>query len=421
MIGLADCNNFFVSCERSIAPGLEGKAVVVLSNNDGCVVARSNEAKALGIKMGVPAFQIADLIRAKRVIALSGNHLLYRKISLHVHDIMRRFSPETIDYSVDESFLIMDGVPSHALPEIGKMIWKTCRDEASIPVTVGFAPSKTLAKIVCETCKKQGESVGMITSVKEAMPMMQALPISELWGVGRRLAKRMYTDGIYSIADLAVKDVSWVRSKYGVNGERTWRELNGESCIELSHVARPLQDSISESRTFPYDVNDFDYLRARISIYTSHCARQLRSMRGVTQQLGVFLHTNRFAAGGRLQTPQAIIKFNEPTDNTHELVRASIKILESIWTPGVAYKRGGIWLSEIKPVESLLPSLFDTDQELLRRKSNLRQLMRTVDGINSSPATEVIKLASQIVLGDPGHNDGYSSSFQSPSSREKKR
>lgn len=155
MIGLADCNNFFVSCERSVDRSLENRAVVVMSNNDGCVVARSNEAKALGIKMGQPAFEIRQLVNSGKVIALSGQHLLYRNISLKIHDIFRRYAPRAIDYSVDESFLDMTGIPDNMLQEIGEAICKTCWDEMRIPVTIGFASTKTLAKIVTEACKKK--------------------------------------------------------------------------------------------------------------------------------------------------------------------------------------------------------------------------------------------------------------------------
>ena len=269
MVGLADCNNFFVSCERTLNPALENQAVVVLSNNDGCVVARSNEAKRAGIKMGQPAFQIKDRIQSGEIIALSGNHLLYREISLKVHDIFRRYAPMTLDYSVDEAFLIMDGIPDSQLRSIGEAIAANCWDELHIPVTIGFAPSKTLAKIVAESCKKRGKRVGVLLKAEAARPVIQKMSISDLWGIGRRLSKRLYTSGVYTIADFADKDLGWIRTNLGINGERSWRELHGEHCIELSHVQTQLQDSVSESRTFPEDVDDYDYIRASIAIYAA--------------------------------------------------------------------------------------------------------------------------------------------------------
>ena len=199
MIGLADCNNFFVSCERSINPALDGKPVVVLSNNDGCVVARSNESKRLGVKMGQPAFEIRDMIEKHRIIALSGNHLLYRDISLRVHDIFRRFVPSALDYSVDESFLDVNGIPVDVLPEIGEAIYDACWKEMRIPVTIGFAPTKTLAKIATEVSKKGGQRLGIIYDEADAVKIYDNIPIYDLWGVGRRLTKMLYQNGVYTI------------------------------------------------------------------------------------------------------------------------------------------------------------------------------------------------------------------------------
>lgn len=199
MTGLADCNNFFVSCERAQNPQLEGRAVVVLSNNDGCAVARSNEAKRLGVKMGQPAFELRELITSEQLIALSGNHTLYRDISLRIHDIFRRYAPDTTDYSVDEAFLDMTGIPDSELPGIGAAIVKTCMEEERIPVTIGFAATKTLAKIATERGKKAGERVVMLTDQEEIGKILSDMPIGDLWGIGRRLAKRMYLAGVHTI------------------------------------------------------------------------------------------------------------------------------------------------------------------------------------------------------------------------------
>ncbi len=294
MLGLVDCNNFFVSCERTLDRSLEGRAVVVLSNNDGCVVARSNEAKQLGIKMGQPAFEIRDLIVHGDVVALSGNHLLYRDISLRIHDIFRRYAPRTIDYSVDEAFLDMEGIPDDVLEEIGLEICKRCWAEEHIPVTVGFAPSKTLTKIATEVGKKSSRRVVTLFDEQERKQIMDRLPIRELWGIGRRLAKRLYMDGIYTIGAFYDREIMWVRSKLGINGERSWRELHGQPCIELSHLDRKVQDSISETRTFATDISDFDYLRSRIAIFCSHVARRLRAMNAECGEICVFLSSNRF-------------------------------------------------------------------------------------------------------------------------------
>lgn len=413
MIGLADCNNFFVSCERTLNPALEGRAVVVLSNNDGCVVARSNEAKRLGIKMGQPAFQIKDLIQTQKVIAISGNHLLYRDISLKVHDIFRRYAPKTLDYSVDEAFLVMDGIPAGTLREIGEAIWRSCWDELHIPVTIGFAPSKTLAKIVSESCKKRGRKVGVLFEAEKARPVLEKMSIGDLWGIGRRLSKRLYSCGVYTIADFVDKELMWVRAKMGVNGERSWRELHGEPCIDLSHVESDIQDSVSESRTFPEDVSDYDYLRARVAIYAADCCRKLRKMRGECSVIGVMLQTNRFHSERGVTTPQGEIRLQDPTNDTVLVCRTATDILDHIYRPDLAYKRAGVWLGEISPVMATTPSLFES-YESAKGKMEMSHLMKAIDSINLGPGIPVLKLASQITQGHPGHNDGYSSSFQAP-------
>lgn len=413
MVGLADCNNFFVSCERTLNPALENRAVVVLSNNDGCVVARSNEAKRAGIKMGQPAFQIKDRIRSGEIIALSGNHLLYREISLKVHDIFRRYAPMTLDYSVDEAFLIMDGVPDSQLRPIGEAIAANCWDELHIPVTIGFAPSKTLAKIVSESCKKRGKRVGVLLDARTARPVLEKMSISDLWGIGRRLSKRLYSLGVYTIADFADRDLGWIRATLGINGERSWREIHGEHCIELSHVQTSLQDSVSESRTFPEDVDDYDYLRARIAIYAADCCKKLRAMGGECSLLGVMLETNRFHSERGIARPQGSFRFDEPTSDTVLISSTAIGILDRIFIPDQPFKRAGVWLGEIVPAKSVTPSLFDST-EAIREKQIRNHLMKAIDSINLSPGMPVLKLASQITQGHPGHNDGYSSSFQSP-------
>lgn len=413
MVGLADCNNFFVSCERTLNPDLENRAVVVLSNNDGCVVARSNEAKRAGIKMGQPAYQIKDRIRSREIIALSGNHLLYRSISLKVHDIFRRFAPKTLDYSVDEAFLIMEGIPDSELRSIGEEIARSCWIELHIPVTIGFAPSKTLAKIVSESCKKRGKRVGVLLDAALAQPVMEKMSISDLWGIGRRLSKRLYSCGVFSIADFARKDLGWIRSNFGINGERSWRELHGEHCIELSHVDMEMQDSVSESRTFPEDVDDYDYIRARIAIYAADCCKKLRAMGGACSILGVRLDTNRFHTERAIAHPEGSIRFGEPTNDTVYVCRAAIKILDNIFIPGIPFKRAGVWMGEIVPAQSVMPSLFDS-YDLINEKKMRGNLMKAIDNINLSPGMPVLKLASQITPGHPGHNDGYSSSFQAP-------
>lgn len=414
MIGLADCNNFFVSCERTLDHSLEGRAMVVLSNNDGCVVARSNEAKALGIRMGEPAFRIRDMITRGDVLAFSGNHLLYRSISLRVHDIFRRFAPATLDYSVDEAFLDMSGIPVEMLEEIGSCIYKTCWDEEHIPVTIGFAPTKTLAKIATEKGKKTGRRVLVMSTEEECRSAYEKMPINDLWGIGRRLTKKMYLWGVHTIGDFANRPLGWIRSRLGVVGERSWRELHCEPCIELDHIDRPMQDSISETRTFPIDVDDFDYLRARIAIYCAHVSKRLRAMNGECGEMSVFLCTNRFHPENGYSNPSAAITFTPPTADAARITTVGVALLEHIFNPSQLYKRAGVVLSDIRPASTPDPSLFEEDNRELEIKLRSRSLMQAVDSLNVGVGPHIVKLASQLTKGHPGHNDGYSSSFGAP-------
>lgn len=414
MVGLADCNNFFVSCERAVDPSLDGVAVVVLSNNDGCVVARSNESKKLGVKMGQPAFELKDMINSGKIVPYSGNHILYREKSLKVHDIFRRFVPETIDYSVDESFFNLDGIPDEALPEIGQTICDTVWREERIPVTIGFAPSKTLAKIATEIGKKRGERVVLLTPGSELDAILDSLDISELWGIGRRLSKRLFIKGVFTIGDFARKPVAWIRQELGVNGERSWMELHGIPCIELEHVGRQRQDSISETRTFPEDVDDFDYLRARIAIYCAHVSKRLRSMEAECGELTVFLRTNRFHTERGYFAPEIKMRFTPSTDDAVAITTAAVEGLVKIFNPNLKYKRAGVVLSKITPRRALTPSLFEDIQEVNEMTEKSRKLMKTVDELNVGVKEHLVKLASQLTKGHVGHNDGYSSSFGAP-------
>lgn len=415
MWGLADCNNFFVSCERSVDSSLKNRAVVVLSNNDGCAIARSNEAKRLGVKMGQPAFELRDMIRSGQLLALSGNHLLYRRISLQVHDIMRRFVPATLDYSVDEAFLDVTGVPFDALANIGQSIVDTCLTEADIPVTVGFAPTKTLAKVATELGKKNDQRVWIMNDTDEINSALENISVGDIWGIGRRLARRLYDEGIYNAFQLSKCELTWIRGNFGVNGEKLWRELNGEPCIELNHVGRQLQDSISETRTFPRDESDFDYIRSRIVIYAADCARRLRGMQGRCLSVSVMLRTNRFHSEEGYEAPTATIFFPSPVCDTNVIVDGALAALERIFNPRKRYKRAGVILNDITAADTYTPSLFaEQDAEQLIKSKCHPNLMKTIDNINREIGVPQIRLASQLVNGQPGHNDGYSSSFGAP-------
>lgn len=400
--GLVDCDNFFVSCERTIDRTLEGKAVVILSNNDGCVIARSNEAKSLGIKMGIPRFEIDDLVRSRQVIALSGNHDLYSAISRRVHAIFHKYVPTTIDYSVDEAFLDMTGIREDVLIDIGKAIREECMNSEHIPVTIGFARSKALAKLAVESIKRTDVHVRYLHQQEEIDEILKRLPAGELWGVGRRLMKRLCYEGVFTAYDFTSRPREWIRKKLGVTGERLWLELHGESCIDLSFKERNLQDSISETRTFPFDTDDFSWIESRIAIFSANCARRLRAMKGECGAVGIFLQTNRFHTDSPMHSPYTRIILPDYTDNTHNLSMAAIRGFREIFHPGIKYKRAGVTFYSIRPKAAHIRSLFDENEE--EDTQNPERLMGTVDSINAKNRKGTVKLASEMTW-DPRPKD----------------
>ena len=247
MIGLVDCNNFFVSCERSIDRSLEGKAVVVMSNNDGCAIARSNEAKALGIKMGQPMFELRNLINSNQLIAISANHLLYHEISAIVHDIFHKYSPNVIDYSIDEAFLDMTGIPDIALYEIGRNIYDECRLKTGIPITIGFSFTKTLAKVATDLGKKHNKHIILLSDKKEINDILSKTNIGDIWGIGRKLTKRLYFSGIMSAKDFISKDINWINKEFGINATFLIDHAWGKEPTTIADIKRykPKSNSLS--------------------------------------------------------------------------------------------------------------------------------------------------------------------------------
>jgi len=404
MQGLVDCDNFFVSCERTVNADLLGKAVVILSNNDGCVIARSNEAKALGIKMGVPRFEIDPLVNSGQVTALSGNHNLYTSISRRVHGIFHKYVPRALDYSVDEAFLDMEGIPENVLVDIGKAIREECMNSEHIPVTVGFAPTKVLCKLAVESIKRTTTHVRLLNQQEEIDELLKNLPTGELWGVGRRLVKRLYSEGVYTAYDFAIRPRAWIRQKLGVTGERIWLELHGESCIDLSFKQHTLQESISETRTFPFDTDDFSWIESRIAIFSANCARRLRAMQGECGAVKVFLQSNRFRSGQSFYSPSAETVLPTRTDDTHLLTQAAIRGLREIYRPGIGFKRAGVVFSAIKHRQAHIRSLFDEPEADKQDGFGSEKLMATVDNINREMAKGTLKLASEITW-DPCPKD----------------
>lgn len=410
LIGLVDCNNFFVSCERAVNPQLNNRAVVVMSNNDGCAVARSNEAKALGVKMGQPMFELRDLINRGELIALSGNHILYHDISVKVHNIFRRYAPSTIDYSVDEAFLDMGGMPESAVIELAKIIHSRCQIEQNIPVTIGISTTKTLAKVATELGKRSRTPIVLLNDEKQIQEVLKTTGVGDIWGIGRRMTKRLYFEGVKMASDLLSKDSMWVKSIMGINGIRICNELRGIPSIDLSACGREIQEMISETRTFDKDTNDFDFLRMRITGFVSHCCARLREMNTCCTSVTVFIRTNRFHSERGYYCPSIEVQLSRPSDDTQVILNAAMSGFMKIFDSSKYYKRAGIVLSKIIRKEAIQMSLFDDNDDAMT--PNDSNLMKVIDNINKDSYQPTLRLASQMSEEVLVRNTGYSSSFQ---------
>lgn len=381
-----DCNNFYASCERVFSPDLNGKPVIVLSNNDGCVIARSNEAKALGIKMGTPVYQLKQMVEQHHIAVFSSNYTLYGDMSARVMSILAELAPETEVYSIDESFFSVDGIRD--IRSFGKQIATTVFKGTGIPVSVGIAPTKTLAKMANKFAKKYPayHRVCIIDNEEKRIKALKLFDIADVWGIGRRQVAKLDKQGVKTAFDFTLLPGSWVRKNMTVVGERTWKELSGESCIDMES-APPAKKQICTSRSFGKMVEDFDVLAEAVSTHASTCARKLRAQKGYAASLMVFIHTNGF----RLDLPQywkhSVIALPVPTSDTLEVVKYALMALKSIYAEGFQYKKAGVIITEITTAAQM--GLWD---DVDRDKRD--RLMQAVDALNSRYGNRV-KLAVQ--------------------------
>lgn len=386
MYGLVDCNNFYASCERVFNPSLNGKPVVVLSNNDGCVIARSNEAKALGIKMGIPAYQIKDLVSNHGVAVFSSNYTLYGDMSGRVMSMLAELSPEIEVYSIDEAFLNLHGIRD--LDIIGRKMVDRVTRGTGIPVSLGVAPTKTLAKIANKFAKKYPayNQLCIIDSEEKRIKALQLTEIGDVWGIGRRQAAKLQKEGIKTAYDFTRISGSWVRKNMTVVGERTWKELQGISCIDME-TAPPAKKQICTSRSFGKMLTDIETISEAIASHASTCAKKLRHQHSYASSLMVFIHTNNFREDLPQYWRNIVLHFPVPTNDTQEIVRYALSGLKSIFLNGYQYKKAGVIITEI--TEGAQLGLFDrVDRDKQER------LMQAIDKINGEHGNN-IKLAVQ--------------------------
>ena len=394
MYGIIDCDNCYVSCERVFRPDLNGKPVVVLSNNDGCVVARSNEAKKMGIKAGTPYFQLAQQYPNQKIAVFSSNYELYGELTGRVVEIIRQEAPKYFRYSIDECFVYFDSQPStFDLKQWGENLHKRIRRSVGMPVSIGLAPTKTLAKMASHFAKKYAgyRHCCLIDTDEKRRKALKLYPIDEVWGIGRRYAAKLEALGIHTAYDFAQHNGDWVRAMFNnIVIYRTWQELNGIDAVPNEEMAK--KKSICTSRSFNGMVTDLDSLRTHVANYAARCAEKLRKQETVASIIGVFLHTNMF----REDLPQ-YWNFQEkrltvPTNSTIDIVKAAHEVLENIYIKGYHYKKAGVIVMGIGPNAPMQLDLFDYNAEQFQK---MKRLDAVVDRINKVNGTETIVLGSQ--------------------------
>ena len=393
MYGIIDCDNCYVSCERVFRPDLKDKPVVVLSNNDGCVVARSNEAKKMGIKAGTPYFQLAEQFPNQKIVVFSSNYELYGELTSRVVSIIRKEAPAYFRYSIDECFVYLDGMEKIDLKAWGEDLHKKIKRNVGMPVSIGLAPNKTLAKMASHFAKKyQGyRHCCMIDSDEKRIKALKLYPIDEVWGIGRRYAARLEALGVKTAYDFAEHNQTWVKATFNnIVIERTWRELNGEDCVPNEEMAK--KKSICTSRSFNGMITDLDGLRTHVSNYAARCAEKLRQQGTVASIVGVFLNTNAF----REDLPQywnfQEMRLVTPSSSTITIVKAANEVLQKLYRQGYHYKKAGVIVMGIGPNSPIQQDLFDINAEQFEK---MKRLDAVIDRINKVNGTETIVLGSQ--------------------------
>ena len=376
IFALVDCNNFYASCERVFSPKLEGRPIVVLSNNDGCVVARSNEAKALGIGMGVPAFEVEEVLKKNSVEVFSSNYTLYADMSSRVMETLSVFTPDIEIYSIDEAFLNLDGFQG-SLTDYGRRIRRTVKQWTGMPVTVGIARTKTLTKIANRIAKKSARANGVLDLTDSACleTVLAEVPVEKVWTVGIRTAIKLKRAGIKTALALSKTDIGWIRQKFGVVGVRTVYELRGISCYPLEQNP-PLKKSITVSRMFGKPVESAKELKEAIASYASRAGEKLRTHGLVARVMTVYVTTSRFIENRYFN--YHTVELAVATNNTIELIRNACRCIDRLYRKGCALKKCGIILNGLVPENQVQKGLFDNVDRL-----KFQRLMQAVDAVNT--------------------------------------
>lgn len=392
MIALIDCNNFYVSCERVFNPSLQDRPVVVLSNNDGCVIARSNEAKKASIEMGIPAFKAEALFQRHKVAVCSANFSLYGDMSRRVMNILANYTPRQEVYSVDECFLDLSGIQD--LRAYGLRMKEQVGRWTGIPISVGIASTKALAKVANRIAKKysfQTDGCHIIDTEEKRQKALRWLPVEDIWGVGRRNAAKLQAAGVTRALGFATLPESWVRKNMTITGVNLQKELNGMPCVDFIDWEK--SQSFSVTRTFEKEYETWDEIKERVVTFTVMAAAKIRKQQSMCSRLSVFLQTNYFKDGEEALSRSTEVRFPFPTSSTLEIVDFAVAGLKRIYEPCLRYKRAGVTLYDFTDEDQLQPFLFDEMNSDPRHK----KLMDTIDAINRDPSSSGVRLASQDV------------------------
>jgi DNA polymerase V len=387
VFALADGNNFYVSCERVFCPALERRPVVVLSNNDGCIIARSDEAKALGFAMGDPYHLNQEKLTRHGVAVFSSNYALYGDMSRRVMDTLGTFTPEIELYSIDEAFLNLAGFERRGLTDYARLIRATVKRDTGIPVSIGIGPTKTLAKIANHLAKAQPESGGVYDLAEIGVDQALAgIEVREVWGVGPRWAKWLEAQGIATVLDLKQADPKAIHRKMTVVGERLVYELNGRPCLPLELVVLPRQ-GLTVSRSFGQTLTALRPITDALVSFVGRAAEKLRRQQLMAGQVMVFVTTNRFSASRPFYANSATVRLPHPTDFTPDLVGAAVQLLETLYRPGFHYQKCGVMLLDLSPATQVQADLFDP-----RDRAREARLVRALDALNTDHGARTVRV-----------------------------
>ena len=390
MYALVDCNNFYASCERVFRPNLRDKPIVILSNNDGCVIARSNEAKALGIPMGAPAFKFKEEFKKHHIHVFSSNYALYGDMSHRVMTLLSTYTPDIEIYSIDEAFLQFKGFDLFQLQSYAETIKRTVDKGTGIPVSIGVAPTKALSKVANRIAKKFPQQTGgvyIINSEEKRLKALKWLAVEDIWGIGRKLSERLNSYKVFTAYDFINMHDDWVRKQMSVVGLRLKHELEGQKTLGLDEVQT--KKAIATTRTFDTMHTDFESIKERVSTFAISCAEKLRKQGSCCNVVMVFLHSNWHRKDLPQHSKNMVVKTHYPTNSSIDLVQYAVQGLEHLYKKGFHYKKAGVIVMGITPENAKQFSLFSAEN------TKHAPLMKTIDRLNKNIGNNKVKFASQ--------------------------